>query len=342
MMNTGNKKILSISIAAYNAEKYIADCLDSLCDESIIEKLDIIVVNDGSKDATEKITQKYVQKYPNSIRHVKKENGGWGSTVNKGMELAEGKYFKLLDVDDWYFTENLNAFVEFLEKVDADIVLSAFSMYDDNLGRVYAEKKYPFEHGKIYNIDDVINTVSDIQMHGVAVNTNIMKKADVHILEHCFYTDVQFVVENCCSADNITYFDKSIYKYRVGIDGQSISAAGLLKHMGDNKRVAERLINYMSENSFSEQKVKFLINRINYSITLEYYTYIILNRHERKTKLKEMNSFVDKYGIDYVPSSTEVRVVRKLGYNGCRVIHFCFECVRKLGKIFNVDFIQHA
>ena len=66
------EKILSLSIAAYNAEKDIVNCLDSLIRSNVLEKLDIIVVNDGSKDHTAEVVQKYVERYRDSIRLVNK------------------------------------------------------------------------------------------------------------------------------------------------------------------------------------------------------------------------------------------------------------------------------
>lgn len=82
------EKILSLSIAAYNAEKDIVNCLDSLIRSNVLEKLDIIVVNDGSKDHTAEVVQKYVERYRDSIRLVNKKNGGHGSTINTSIKYA--------------------------------------------------------------------------------------------------------------------------------------------------------------------------------------------------------------------------------------------------------------
>ena len=105
------KKNLTISIAAYNVENYLEKTLDSLIIDNL-DKLEVLIVNDGSKDNTKKIAQKYCKKYPNSIKLIDKENGGYGSTINAGIKEATGKYFKQLDGDDWYNTENLNRLVE--------------------------------------------------------------------------------------------------------------------------------------------------------------------------------------------------------------------------------------
>ena len=118
-------KLLSISIAAYNVENFLKGTLDSLlADEETLAKMEVIVVNDGSKDRTAEIAREYCDRYPESFRLIDKENGGYGSTINSAVRVASGKYFRLLDGDDWYFTENQKGYVEFLEKTEADIVLT--------------------------------------------------------------------------------------------------------------------------------------------------------------------------------------------------------------------------
>ena len=93
-------KILTISIAAYNVEKFLDKTLSSLCNESLSEDLEVLIIDDGSTDKTGNIAKQYEKKYPNIFRYVYKENGGHGSTINKGIELAQGKYFRVLDGDD--------------------------------------------------------------------------------------------------------------------------------------------------------------------------------------------------------------------------------------------------
>ena len=100
-------KLLSIAIPAYNVSKYLKKCLDSLEVQSILDKLEIIVVDDGSKDDTAQIAAGYHEKYPESYFVYSKENGGHGSGINFGIEHATGKYFKIVDGDDWLNTEEL-------------------------------------------------------------------------------------------------------------------------------------------------------------------------------------------------------------------------------------------
>lgn len=119
-------KLITVSIAAYNVEAYLEKCLNSLLIPDL-QRLEVLIQNDGSKDSTPRIAEEFEKKYPGVFRLVNKENGGYGSTINNSLSMAEGKYFKQLDGDDWYDTENFAAFVDALEKVDADCVYSPYT-----------------------------------------------------------------------------------------------------------------------------------------------------------------------------------------------------------------------
>ena len=137
------EKILSISIAAYNIEKYICSTIESLINKDVIDKMEILIVSDGSTDNTVKIGKEYEKKYPGSIRVIEKKNGGWGSTVNTGIINAKGKYFKLIDGDDQAMTENLTEFIQYLEAIGVGYIVATdiskdgtltgpnFEMYDE-------------------------------------------------------------------------------------------------------------------------------------------------------------------------------------------------------------------
>ena len=104
------KKVLTIVVPAYNVEKYLKNCLDSFVDVNILNSIEILVVDDGSTDKTADIAKNYEKKYPNSFRLLSKENGGHGSTINYAIPRASGKYFKVVDGDDWVDKKHLPAF----------------------------------------------------------------------------------------------------------------------------------------------------------------------------------------------------------------------------------------
>ncbi|MBQ3119712.1 MAG: glycosyltransferase family 2 protein, partial [Peptococcaceae bacterium] len=99
IVETNNQKVLSIAIPSYNSEAYMANCIESLLIGG--DDVEILIVNDGSKDGTAQIADAYAAKYPNIIRAVHQENGGHGEAVNAGLRNATGRYFKVVDSDDW-------------------------------------------------------------------------------------------------------------------------------------------------------------------------------------------------------------------------------------------------
>ena len=130
------EKLLTIVVPAFNMEKYLRRCIDSICIESVMNRVQVIVVNDGSKDRTSEIAHEYEQKYPHYIQVIDKENGNYGSCMNVGLSLAKGKYFRTLDADDWYNTDAYEKFVKELEKTDADMILCERHEYHEMTGEM--------------------------------------------------------------------------------------------------------------------------------------------------------------------------------------------------------------
>ena len=92
-------KYITFAVPCYNSESYMRRCVDSLLTGG--KDVEIILINDGSTDGTAQIADEYQLTYPDIVRAVHKENGGHGSGVNKGLELARGVYYKVVDSDDW-------------------------------------------------------------------------------------------------------------------------------------------------------------------------------------------------------------------------------------------------
>lgn len=113
---------ISIVIPAYNAEKYIAKCLDSILRQEE-QDFEVIIINDGSKDGTRALVEKYVQK-DTRITLINQENGGVSSARNAGLEHAKGDYVFFIDSDDWIPVDALSNAVRAMEETNADIVMA--------------------------------------------------------------------------------------------------------------------------------------------------------------------------------------------------------------------------
>lgn len=156
------EKILTISIAAYNAELDIKRCLDSFISTNVLEELELIVVNDGSKDNTLNVAKQYEKKYPGIIKVIDKKNGGHGSTINASIKEATGKYYKIVDSDDWIDPEELEKLVFWLRNNDADLVLTPYKCVNADKIEDF-ELIYPYdammEIKKITNIEKKSNII---------------------------------------------------------------------------------------------------------------------------------------------------------------------------------------
>lgn len=121
-------KLLTLAIASYNMEEFLDKCLESVSEPDIPDSLEVIVINDGSKDRTSSIAHIYEKLRPDIIRIVEKENGHYGSCINKALELATGKYFRPLDADDWVNIDSLIRLLDKLSTCNADLVITEFSI----------------------------------------------------------------------------------------------------------------------------------------------------------------------------------------------------------------------
>lgn len=237
-------KILTITIPSYNVEKYIDKCVQSMLVESILDDIEILIVNDGSKDSTPEIAKGYVEKYPQTVRLIDKENGGHGSTINAGIREATGKYFKVVDGDDWLKTENLESFIALLKSRDEDVIASNYLCIRDETYDVLAEKKVSSDasvYGTVRNMD-AGEITEVIKMHGLTIRTSILKENNITIDEHCFYVDCEYIAYPMPFVTSVYYDDAFIYMYRLGRNGQSMDIRSMQRNRAMHMKVLNSLL----------------------------------------------------------------------------------------------------
>ena len=315
------RKILTVSIASYNTEAFVEETVRSLfTDGETFGKMEIIIVNDGSGDRTGEIARRLEAEYPETIRVIDKENGGYGSTINASLAVARGIYYKLLDGDDWYETGNLKSFVCFLEHAEADLVVSP---YIEVRGEAEAPVDY---HGEIGSAcvplreSRIIN--QSFMMHELAVRTESLRKTGKKIAEHRFYTDSEFVFYAICGAESVCRFDQPVYRYRLGVEGQSVSLQGLRKHYADLPAVAERMMACYEERISSETgEKKALLDRCVRNISFQAYRGALLQedlRGSREELVRLDRKIRSEYPRAYEAGNSGrlVRILRVLRFRG--------------------------
>ena len=120
-------KLLSIIVPAYNMEAYLPHCVESILRTPSLAAVEIVVVNDGSKDKTLRIARQYADRYTDTVRVIDKPNGNYGSTINAALEIVRGEYVKILDADDTFDGSRVAEYLAFLRKMKGvDMVVTPF------------------------------------------------------------------------------------------------------------------------------------------------------------------------------------------------------------------------
>ena len=239
-------KILSLVVPAYNSEKFLDKGIPSMLAPEILDKLEIIIVNDGSTDGTAQAAQKYCTQYPDTVRLISQVNKGHGGALNTGCAAAQGKYLKVVDADDWVVSENLPEFIHQLELCDSDMVLTHYHTVDISNGEIKEWKCFPDEFGHSFTFEEIMASWRSFKwgftLHGITYKTAFYQQASNVLPEHVFYEDYCYSTFPCCLAKSITPLDLFIYEYRIGDVNQSVSAANQLKRIGHTETVLQDML----------------------------------------------------------------------------------------------------
>ncbi len=272
-----DSKILSIIVPTYNMEKYLSYCLDSFFLQKNFDKLEVIVVNDGSKDKSLEIAQNYVSRSSDVFRIVDKKNGNYGSCINAALPVAKGKYVKVVDADDSVDTDNLDEFISFLCENDVDLALSDFVLVDED--RVVTKEIFYNFGQSLMPMEQICVTerFKDMEMHAVTYRKELLLDMGYHQTEGISYTDQQWIFVPMAAVHNVGIFNKVVYKYLVGRAGQTIDPAVKIKKMKDRaKCVLDMIIQYETvyQNISSEIK-SYLDARFQPNVKDIYITYFL-------------------------------------------------------------------
>lgn len=306
------EKLLTIIIPSYNVERTLQQTVESLMvsDKRLLESLDILIVNDGSKDGTLELASRLERENPGVVRVWNKENGGHGSTINVGIEQGYGKYLKVVDGDDWLDTEAFEKYLHILSETDADLVATDYYRYYMNIDKMTVMKSSECRYGKMLHFSDIWKDYS-FYMLSFAVKTALMRNQKYRIDEHCFYVDVEFDTLAALMVETILYVDMKLYVYRLEHEGQSVSVEGLIKHYPDHAKVMLTLIQWhkvLSE-KLPKEKISYLENRILDSTSWHYKLGFEFPEEEKRIFIHHVKK------IDVQIKREDTRVYKLIGKN---------------------------
>ena len=317
------EKVLTVSVAAYNVESTLEDALKPFTKCEYKDVLEVLIIDDGSTDDTSIIGKRYQSKYPSIFRLISKKNGGWGSTLNTGIENGTGKYFKQLDGDDYFSAKNLDYLLRFLISTHADLVYTPFVTFEDTnksiLLKIGAYEHIPYEEMmSLKELNDFIPA-----MHTLAVRMDVLKNNHITITEHCFYTDVEFVLKVCNYCRTITFFELPIYYYRLARSGQSMSISGVRKHYKDHLKMLLQMLEYESDNVTRQEVKNIFESRLTAACEMQYIFFFALKGTDsQKKELKCFDRILkEKYPFYYARiKNGAVDILRKMNFWGYSII----------------------
>jgi len=271
--------LLTVAIPAYNVADFLSEAVWSLSPDKFDNELEVLIVNDGSTDKTREIAESLAENFPN-VSVVNKRNGGHGSTINTAIELASGKYFKLLDGDDWFETAVFKKFMTRLKQEDADLILCEHVEVFQKTGKRKVTSFYKeFEKNKIFDTDVVVFREFGVLLPNTTIKTSLLKKAGFRFDENCYYVDQEYNLICYVEAKTVAFYDCPIYQYRLEREGQSMERSGLVKNVVSHEKVCLRLIRefekrveVLPKNKISYLREKMIIPlcHLQYTITINY------------------------------------------------------------------------
>ena len=241
-------KLLSVAIPCFNSQEYMRKCVESLLKGG--EDVEIIIVNDGSKDDTAKIADEYARKYPSIVKAVHKPNGGHGSAVNAGIENATGLYFKVVDSDDWVKEDAYDRIMDKLRELVRsgqmiDMFISNFVYEKEGEKRKKVMKyHHTLPQERVFTWNDVkhFRVGQYILMHSVIYRTNLLRECGLKLPEHTFYVDNIFVFNPLPYVKTMYYLDVNFYRYYIGRADQSVNEQVMIGRIDQQIKVNKLML----------------------------------------------------------------------------------------------------
>lgn len=292
-------KLLSIIIPCYNSENYMKYCIESLLPGG--DDVEILIVNDGSKDKTAEIAEWYAKEYPSIVKAIHQENGGHGEAINTGLKNAAGLYIKVVDSDDWVDTRAyfkiLDAIKSFDENKDyVDMIISNF-VYEKENAKFKKVMKYDnvLPEGKIFTWDDIgtFRKGQYILMHSVIYRTGVLKECGLVLPKHTFYVDNLFVYLPLQNVKKMFYINIEFYRYLIGREDQSVNEKVMIKRIDQQIKVNKLMIDTVDLESIKNEKLyKYMINYLEIITAVSGVLLIRSGTDENLQKKKELWKYI--------------------------------------------------
>lgn len=245
-------KIISFAIPCYDSAAYMDHCIGSILEGSgYAEDVQVIVVDDGSaKDDTLAKAQDWQRRCPTIVKAVHQGNGGHGMAVLKGLENAEGTYFKVVDSDDWVDGAALKALLEKIrhferheERVDLIISNYVYEHVEDHTQKVVSYG-FALPVHRVFGWNDIghFRMTQYLLMHALCYRADVLRDGGIPMPAHTFYVDNIYAYVPLPRCRTLYYLDVDLYRYFIGREDQSVNEKVLTSRIDHYWRVARLMM----------------------------------------------------------------------------------------------------
>ena len=296
-------KLLTFTVPCYNSEAYMEKCIRSLLTGG--EDVEIIIVDDGSRDGTVAIADRFAAEYPTIIKAVHQENGGHGEAVNAGLRNATGLYFKVVDSDDWVNQEAYEKVLSTLKRLlheqqVIDMMICNY-VYEKQgaLRKKVMRYKTAFPREEVFGWNNVkfLHKGQYILMHSVIYRTKMLYDCGLELPKHTFYVDNIFVFDPLPYVKQMYYLDVNFYRYFIGREDQSVNEQVMIGRIDQQIRVTkiliDKMVSYMSRPMNAKLK-KYMINYVDIMMTVSSVLLLKSGTPENLEKKKELWEYLRK------------------------------------------------
>lgn len=333
-------KLISVAIPCYNSAAYMSHAIETLLTGG--NDMEIIIVNDGSSDDTQKIAEEYQAKYPNIIKAINQENGGHGEAVNTGLANATGLYFKVVDSDDWVNEKALKQVIQRLKELIADGNSPDLFLANYVYEKVGAKRKkvinyrWALPRDQIFTWDDIMHfkQSQNILMHSTIYRTKLLKDCGIRLPKHTFYVDNIFVYQPLPYVKTMYYMDVNLYRYFIGRSDQSVNEQVMMRRIDQQLRVTKIMIESHDLMKIKSKKLQnYMIKYLSMMMTVSSVFLIKDGSEESLAKKEELWNFLklyDKRLYKKIRSHILGRSMNLPGKFGRRVVEVGYDIARKI------------
>ena len=331
-------KLLTVTVPCYNSQDYMENCINSLLPGG--DKVEIIIIDDGSRDDTGRIADEYARKYPDMIRVIHQENGGHGEGINQGLKVATGTYFKVVDSDDT-LSSDFPAFLERLEECERRggvdlMVTNYYYVHSDGEGDRSINYSSVLPEGRIFTWPDTkpFQIHQLLTIHSCTFRTEAMRKWGCQLPKHVFYEDNLMIYLTMPHVRRMYYMNADLYRYWIGRPDQSVQHSALMKRCNHQILVTKLAFTSIHLDEVTEPRLKKYMKHAMFMLFGMAVLFTRLNRTDEaeasfEKMWEECIAFDPKWG-NHFRNHTALRAICMPGKTGQRICTMVYRFANKV------------